>query len=300
MSRPLIIALAQAPGRHPEDLDGFAEDAARTATLFPQTRLLVYPELHLSSDDRDPLDTASIRDSAQPVTSGPRHKMLSTLAADLGLWLCPGSFSELGDDGHVYNTAVVYSPQGKLVATYRKVFPWKPFEEARSGSEFVVFDMPGVGRVGLSICYDAWFPESARHLAWMGAELVLNVVKTGTVDRKQELILAQANATVNQVYIASVNASGPSGIGHSVLVGPEGNILSELPGATPGVLTAVIDLDAVTHARRYGSFALTRPWSQLQEGDEAIPLPLYGGALDPTTWGLIPKPTDIGSDTSPT
>lgn len=287
MSRPLTLALAQAPGRDPEDLDGFAEDAARTAKLFPQTVLLVYPELHLSGDDRDPLDPAPVRDSAQPLTDGPRHKLLRTLAGDLGLWLCPGSFSELGDDGHIYNTAVVYSPQGELAASYRKIFPWRPFEQARPGREFVVFDMPGVGRLGLSICYDSWFPESTRHLAWMGAELVLNVVKTATVDRQQEVVLARANATVNQVYVASVNASGPSGNGHSVLVGPEGNVLSEMPGAAPGVLTAVLDLDAVTNARHIGSFALTRPWSQFLDEDEPISLPLYDGAIAPARWARV-------------
>lgn len=283
MSRPLTLALAQAVGRHPEDLQGFAEHAACTAKLFPQTQLLVYPELHLSGDDRDPLDTATLRDSAQPLLDGPRHKLLATLAGDLGLWLCPGSFSELGDDGRIYNTAVVYSPRGELAASYRKVFPWRPFEQAHPGRDFVVFDMP-VGRVGLSICYDAWFPESTRHLAWMGAEIILNVVKTGTVDREQEIILARANATVNQVYVASVNASGPSGNGHSVLVGPEGNVLGELPGAAPSVLTAVVDLDAVTNARQIGSFALTRPWSQFADDDEPIPMPLYSGELKPKVW----------------
>ncbi|HEY4420347.1 MAG TPA: nitrilase-related carbon-nitrogen hydrolase [Pseudonocardia sp.] len=64
----------------------------------------------------------------------------------------------------------------------------------------------GLGRVGLSICYDAWFPELTRHLAWMGAEVVVNVVKTTTVDRAHELVLAAANAIVNQVFVISVNA----------------------------------------------------------------------------------------------
>jgi predicted amidohydrolase len=284
VSRPLVLALAQAPGRHRDDLAGFAADATRTARLFPDTGLLVYPELHLATDDADPLDQQAVLDSAEPLTAGPRHRCFGELAADLGIWLCPGSVSELGEDGAVYNTAVVYSPQGQLAASYRKVFPWRPFERARPGRAFTVFPIPGVGKVGLSVCYDAWFPESTRHLAWMGAEIVLNVVKTGTVDRAQEIVLARANATVNQVFVASVNAGGPSGVGHSVLVGPEGNVLGELPGATPGVLTAVIDLDCVSNVRRFGSFALTRVWDQLQEGDEPIPMPLYGGALTARAW----------------
>lgn len=284
MSRPLPLALAQVPGRNRDDLDAFASHADTTVRLHPHTRLLVYPELHLATDDTDPLDQRAVLDSAEPLTSGPRHRRFSEIAGDLGVWLCPGSVSERGEDGHVYNTAVVYSPQGALAASYRKVFPWRPFEETRPGREFVVFPLPGVGRVGLSVCYDAWFPECTRHLAWLGADLVLNLVRTGTVDRPQEIVLARANATVNQVFVASVNAAGPSGMGHSVLVGPEGSVIAELPGATAGVLTAVVDLDAVTHTRRYGSFGLSRVWSQLREDDEPIPMPLYGGAITPRTW----------------
>jgi predicted amidohydrolase len=276
MARPLTLALAQVPGRRAGDLDGFAEHATATRQRFPGTRLLAYPELHLTSE--------SDVDSAEPLTDGPRHRCFAALAGDLGLWLCPGSVAELGADGHVYDTAVVYSPEGALAATYRKVFPWRPREEFRPGREFVVFPIPGVGRVGLSVCYDAWFPEATRHLAWLGAELVLNVVRTDTADRGQEIVLARANATVNQVFVASVNASGPTGVGHSVLAGPEGQVLAELPGAGSGVLTAEIDLDAVTTVRRHGSFGITRVWNQLREDDEPIPLPLYGGALTPAAW----------------
>ena len=277
MSRPLPLALAQVPGRRPDDLDGFAAHAEQTVRQFPDTRLLVYPELHLA--DGDP---SAAR--AEPVRTGARHERFAALAGDLGVWLCPGSVAEPGENGGVFNTAVVYSPEGELAAAYRKVFPWRPFEPWRPGREFVVFEIPGVGRVGLSVCYDAWFPETTRHLAWMGAELVLNVVRTGTVDREQEIVLARANATVNQVFVASVNAGAPSGRGHSVLVGPEGNVLAELPGAHEGVLTGVVDFDLVANARQFGSFGLTRPWHQLREDDEPIPMPLYGGEITSRRW----------------
>ncbi len=72
-------------------------------------------------------------------------------------------------------------------------------------------DLAGIGRVGLNICYDAWFPEVSRQLAWMGAEVILNVVKTTAPDRRQELVLAKANAIVNQVFVVSVNCAGPAG-----------------------------------------------------------------------------------------
>ncbi|MFJ8814751.1 carbon-nitrogen hydrolase family protein [Amycolatopsis thermoflava] len=278
MGRPLTLALAQLPSV--DDLDRFAAHATATMRRFPGIRLLAYPELHLAGESES--------DSVEPLT-GPRHRRFAELAGDLGVWLCPGSVAELGDDGHVYDTAVVYSPEGELAAAYRKVFPWRPHEPFRPGREFVVFAIPGVGRVGLSVCYDAWFPEVTRHLAWLGAELVLNVVRTDTADRAQEIVLARANAIANQVFVASVNAAGPTGLGHSVLAGPEGQVLAELPGASAGVLTAVVDLDAVTAVRRHGSFGVTRVWDQLREGDEPIPMPLYGGALTPAAWAAAER-----------
>ena len=287
MARPICIALAQVAGRPATDVEGFAEHAKTVMHGFPATELLVYPELHLAAGGVGASDEASVRDSAEPIDDGPRHRRLAQVAADLGIWLCPGSVREIDRDGHIYNTTVVYSPEGRLVASYRKIFPWRPVEQSRPGSGFVVFDIPERGRIGLSICYDAWFPESARHLAWMGAELILNVVQTATVDREIEVVITRANAAVNQVYIAGVNASSPSGLGHSLLVGPEGNILSELPGATPGVLTAVVDLEAVSNARRFGSFAISRPWSQMLATDDPIPLPLYGGSLTAERWMQI-------------
>ena len=110
-------------------------------------------------------------------TAGARESWVRGAAA-LGVWLIPGTVPELGDEGRVYNTQVVFDPSGDLVASYRKVFPWRPYEAWSSGHEFAVFDMAGSGRAGLSICYDAWFPESTRSVAWLGAEFVVNVVKT--------------------------------------------------------------------------------------------------------------------------
>lgn len=286
MSRPLPLALVQAPGRRADDLKGFATHVEHVVRTYPQARLLVYPELHLATDDLDGANEDAGFACAQPVREGPRHDMLSRLAGDLGVWLCPGSVAELGGDGRVYNTAVVYSPEGELVATYRKVFPWRPYERCAPGAAFVVFDMTAFGRVGLSVCYDAWFPESTRHLAWMGAELVLNVVKTATADRAQETVIARANAIVNQVFIASVNAATPSGVGRSLLVDPEGRVLVESPSEVASVLTAVIDLDTVPTVRRFGTAGLSRMWEQLRPDDEPIALPLYNGQMDPRTWTI--------------
>ena len=284
MARPLPLVLAQVPSEPTGGLPGFAADVERRLRPhWPARPLVVYPELHLCGA-RQPASG-----EAEPI-DGPRDRVLSELAGDLGIWLVPGSVYEQGKDGRVYNAAPVYSPDGKRTAAYRKVFPWRPYEATAPGSEFVVFEIPGTGRVGVSICYDAWFPEVTRQLAWMGAELVLNLVLTPTGDRAQEVILCRANAIVNQVFVASVNAASPTGVGRSLLADPQGVIRAQAAGAEEVTLTEVIDLDDVTNVRAYGTAALNRMWSHFRPGDSPIELPLYQGRIDPATWAGLAGP----------
>jgi predicted amidohydrolase len=212
MPTPLPLGLVQTAAFHHADdgLDQFADQVRRLARSHPAVRLFAFPELHLCGHRPDEDSERVMRAAAQEL-GGPRGAMLAGLARELGLWLVPGSVYERGDDGRIYNTAPVYAPDGRRVAEYRKIFPWLPYETTAAGDRFVVLDLEGHGRVGLSICYDAWFPETTRHLAWQGADLVLNLVRTPTVDRAQELVLARANAIVNQVFMASVNAAPPDG-----------------------------------------------------------------------------------------
>jgi predicted amidohydrolase len=284
MSRCLPLAAVQA---EPIPVEGavevFAAHAAGVAADFPQAELLVYPELYLCglngrADERD----AHMAEVAEPL-EGPRMQRLKEVAGDLGRWLVPGSVYERSAAGDVYNTTVLLSPEGKLTASYRKIFPWRPYEVCRPGDRFVTADIPDRGRVGLSICYDTWFPEVARHLAWMGAEVILAPTLTPTSDRPQEVVLTQANAIANQVYVVSVNGAAPYGTGRSLIVDPEGLVRHQAgEGAT--VISDVLDLDAVTRVRRYGTAGLNRLWEQFRDSDPALELPLYGGRIDPRTW----------------
>jgi predicted amidohydrolase len=247
---------------------------------LPGTGLVIFPELHVHAMDLTPEQQ---RDEAEPL-DGPRVRQLAEIAGDLGIWLVPGSVLERGPNGELFNTALAFSPGGRLVAWYRKVFPWRPFEPYDPGDRFVVFDIPDVGRVGFSICYDAWFPEVARHLAWMGADLIVNPVRTTTPDRAQELVLARANAIVNQVFVASVNTAGPHGYGRSVLVDPEGHVVAEAPDAAPVTLTSTVDMTEVARVRREGTAGYNRMWEQFTENDRPVELPLYAGRIDPDRW----------------
>lgn len=283
MSRVLPVAAVQElPYRADESLSHFCEHVQALLATFPQVRLVVYPELHLFAADT-PLKREALSASAEPL-SGPRIRVLGELAADLGVWLVPGSICERGPQGQLFNTAVALSPEGRLAAWYRKVFPWRPYEPFDPGDRFVTFDLTGIGRAGFSICYDAWFPEVTRHLAWMGAEVVLNLVRTTTSDRAQEVVLARANAIVNQVFVVSVNCAGPVGTGQSLIVDPEGLVRVAVSGAERTVLTDVLDLDHVSRVRRYGTAGLTRVWDQFRPGDPPLSLPLYQGSIDPLRW----------------
>jgi len=272
---PMVLVQAE-PVPFDRPLDAFADEVAAVLAEHPGTRLLMYPELHLCGAER-PVD------SAEPL-DGPRTRRLAELAADLGIWLVPGSVCELGPAGEVFNTALAFSPGGELVASYRKVFPWRPHEPYDPGDRFVVFDLPEAGRVGFSICYDAWFPELTRHLAWMGAALVLNPVQTTTADRVQELVLARANAIVNQVFVVSLNVAGPFGMGRSIVVGPEGQVLAETPDASPAVLAVELDLAEVARVRQRGTAGVNRMWDQFKASDSPIELPLYQGRIEPGRW----------------
>ena len=163
----------------------------------------------------------------------------------------PGTLYERSAEGDIYNTSVLLSPDGEVAASYRKIFPWRPYEVCRPGDRFVTVDIPERGRIGLSICYDTWFPEVARHLAWLGAEVIVTPTLTPTSDRPQELVLTQATAIVNQVYTVSVNGAAPYGTGRSRIVDPEG---------------------------------IVRHWQQFRPADQALELPLYQGRIDPATW----------------
>ncbi len=200
---------------------------------------------------------------AQPLP-GPAEARLCAAAARNDLWLVPGSLFEKRD-GRTYNTAPVIDPGGRVVARYRKMFPFLPYENGvTAGSEFVVFDVPQIGRFGISVCYDMWFPETTRSLAWMGAEVILHPSMTSTADRDAELAIGRANATVNQCYFVDVNVAGDLGVGRSAIFGPGGELVCQA-GAGREILAVELDLQAVRNARTQGWLGLTQPLKSFRD-----------------------------------
>lgn len=173
------------------------------------------------------------------------------MAAKHRLWLIPGSIYERADT-HVYNTASVIDPQGQVIGRYRKMFPFAPYEVGvAAGDQFLVFDVPEVGRFGLSICYDIWFPETSRTLAVLGAEVLLHPTWTATIDRDIEVSQVRVTAAANQCYVFDINGIGAGGYGRSSVCDPEGTVLYEA-GSGEEMIPLEIDLELVRRSRERG------------------------------------------------
>jgi formamidase len=263
----------------------FSGQVRATRDLFGHVNLVLAPELLLAAPGTL-LETPEswMRDTAIDLENGPEIKRIKALAKETGMWLVPGSLHERTADGTIYNTAIAVNPEGEVIARYRKVFAWQPYETCTPGDAFTVFDIPGVGRAGLAICYDGSFPETARQLAFQGAEVILQPVLTTTRDREMERVCARANAFQNQVYVVNLNIADPQGVGESLIVDPEGMVRQQAGGGEE-VLVDALDLDAVTRVRKFGSAGINRPWAQLARYGDSISLPMYeGGRINTPDW----------------
>ena len=274
MSRSLTVLAAQVrpvTGDPAATLDKFEDEVQMARTVFRDAQLLCFPELYLTGDDPfargAPPDLE--REVAQPIP-GPLTDRVGKIAARAKRWISAGSMFETGEDGAIHNTALVFDPTGELVARYRKLFPWRPFETSTPGdAPAPVFEIPGIGKIGVMICYDGWFPEVARGLALAGAEAIVQPTLTTTPDREQELVLARANAIVNQCFVINVNAVPSIGGGRSIGVDPEGRVLFELGQAEEFALET-LELDHAGRVYEHGTRGLNRVLHHLREAPTAV------------------------------
>ena len=267
MNRKIAIASVQMYV-HENDVDrnlkAMEQSVHFIARSYPFVEMILFSELALFGA---PFPGWKRKAEAIP---GPLSDRLSAVAKKYGKWLIPGSLYEKEGD-RVYNTALVFGPDGEMKARYRKMFPWQPLEQTTPGQDFCVFDVPQVGRFGLCICYDMWFPEMCRTLAWMGAEVILHPTMTGSMDREQELIIARANAIFNQFYFVDINGTGFGGNGKSLIIDPHGRVLQSV-GNEAMTLIEIIDLDEVRTAREYGVANVSQAFKQLAHFNPSFPV----------------------------
>jgi predicted amidohydrolase len=225
-----------------------------TMNLYPWVEMVVFSEL---------CGFGPLLHTAQEVP-GLFEQEMQKMAKKYGIWLVPGSVFEKRN-GLIYNTASVINPQGEVVTRYSKMFPFFPYEVGVTpGDQFCVFDVPNVGRFGISICYDMWFPETIRTLAVMGAEVILHPTMTGTIDRDIELSIARAMASVNQCFLFDVNGLDTGGSGCSIVCGPDGRVLYQA-GSTEEIIPIELDIERVRRSRELGLLRLGQPLKSFRD-----------------------------------
>jgi predicted amidohydrolase len=225
-----------------------------TMQKYPWVQLVLFSELA-------PFGTSPKFAQTMP---GPAEEQFQAMAAQYGIWLLPGSMFQKRD-GVILNTTPVIDPDGEVIARYSKLFPFYPYEEGISpGSEFCVFDIDNVGRFGVSICYDMWFPETSRSMAAMGAEVILHPVNTTFMDRDVDILMARAAAAANQCYVFDINGLSAGGVGKSCVVDPSARVI-HLAGSHEEIMPVEIDLDQVRRQRRRGIRTLGQPLKSFRD-----------------------------------
>ena len=217
--------------------------------------------------------------TARATADHPSVQAMQKLADELNVWI-PTSYFEL-DGPHHYNSLAMIGPDGKIVGNYRKShIPDGPgYEEKfyfRPGNTgFKVW--PALGTtLGVGICWDQWYPEVARSMMLMGAQILFYPTAIGTEPHDPELDTSRlwrramiGHAVSNVVPVVAANRIGTEGLedgggqrfyGHSFICDERGDILAEFGAEETGVLVAELDLaQARKHRAAFGFFRDRRP-----------------------------------------
>ena len=212
---------------------------------------------------------------ARPTAEHPSVIAMQTLAKKLGVAI-PTSFFER-DGHHYYNTLAMIDADGEIMGTYRKShIPDGPgYEEKyyfRPGNTgFKVWDVFGT-RIGVGICWDQWYPETARAMALMGAELLFYPTAIGSEPYDADLDTSRmwrramiGHSVSNCMSVIASNRIGREGehqtfYGHSFISDEWGDLVAEYGRDETGVLVATLDLArAATHRAGMGFFRDRRP-----------------------------------------
>ncbi|MDI6871170.1 MAG: nitrilase-related carbon-nitrogen hydrolase [Bacillota bacterium] len=183
---------------------------------------------------------------------GPEATRLGKAAAAHSLWLIAPAVERRGD-GRLYNSALVFSPDGKPAGSYAKTHLWAAERRHFTpGPGFLTIDAP-FGRFGVMICYDAGFPEVARTLALDGAELIFMPSAWRIQDKDIWDLNVPQRALENTLFVVAVNRVGREGdlhlFGNSKVADPRGRICCELPLDRETVTVARLDLALVASLR---------------------------------------------------
>lgn len=198
-----------------------------------------------------------------PALAERSHRFLVTMARRYQVTLLGGGYPVPAGERLTLNRAELFGKDGQLLARYDKIHlfdvdlpdgnTYRESETVQPGHDLPpVVDVPGLCRIGLSICYDVRFPELYRHLAGAGADLVMiPAAFTAFTGKDHWQVLLQARAIENTVYVLAPAQTGVHygrrhSHGHAMVIDPWGTVLSDA-GVTPGLAVAPVD---VAHGQR--------------------------------------------------
>lgn len=205
----------------------------------------------------------------------PALPAFAALAEELGIWLLIGSLAIKVSDTKTANRSFLLDPKGRITARYSKIHlfdvdlpsgeKYRESNTVAGGDSATLAETP-FGKIGMTVCYDLRFPQLYRTLAQKGA-ILLTVPSafTETTGKAHWHVLLRARAIENGAFVVApaqggTHANGRKTYGHSLIVGPWGEVLAEA-GTEPGVIVADIDPAAATDARlRVPSLQHDRPF----------------------------------------
>jgi N-carbamoylputrescine amidase len=270
----LTVAALQLPLGSPDEAENIAAVSALVEqAAAPGAQLILPPELFSGPYFCREEDEALFA-LARTTAEHPSVHAMQALAAKFKVAI-PTSFFER-DGPHYYNTMAMVGPDGGIMGTYRKShIPDGPgYEEKyyfRPGNDgFKVWELFGY-KVGVGICWDQWYPECARVMALMGAELLLYPTAIGSEPYDTDLDTSRmwrramvGHAVSNCMPVLAANRIGTEGdqrfYGHSFISDEWGDLVADFGAAETGVLTASLDLTrAAKHRAGMGFFRDRRP-----------------------------------------
>jgi predicted amidohydrolase len=243
MTNPITIALAQIDIAFADREKNLARmTAVLQETAAKGARLTVFPEAALTGYCFDSLDDA--RPHAEPIP-GPSTKRLAGVCRELGVFAIYGLLEADGE--RVFNACVLVGPDG-VVGSYRKIhLPFLGVDRFTTPGDrpFAVYEAAGM-RIGMHICYDGGFPEPARVMTLLGADLV--VLPTNWPPGAQCMASCAVNtrAMENNIYYAACDRVGTERgfrfIGQSKICDPRGHEIAAAPHDREEILYAEIDV----------------------------------------------------------
>ena len=198
---------------------------------------------------------------AEKAGDGVLQEWMAARAAQHGIWLVGGTISLISSEpGKVFNTTLVYGPDGRQQSRYDKIHLFgfqreqESYEESRTitaGSQPVTFNAAGL-HIGLSICYDVRFPELYRSMGNCDL-LMVPAAFTYTTGQAHWEILLRTRAIENQCFVLAcgqggLHENGRRTWGHSMLIDPWGKIIDVLPEGE-GIVTGNIDTTQIAEIR---------------------------------------------------